>query len=240
MWQVATKSKLDATVQQFEETDTRANRLSEQVTSLESQVADLGSKLEATVQQFEEADTRANRLSEQVTSLESQVAEIQDTMNEETSQKLAAQSTLRHAEETVKLTQDQLSAEEEQRRAMEQKVNTLTTQAWSKGYEESKKNVMRDLEVLQVRSEQLLVVNDQLNKFKTKLQSQTVDMKKKLESAAGLVNGYEESKKNMQREIGVLQMRSEQLLAENGKVNNFNKKLLSEVINVGVPDQSYV
>ena len=80
------------------------------------------------MQQFEEADTRANRLSEQVTSLESQVAEIQDTMNEETLQKLAAQSTLRHAEETVKLTQDQLSAEEEQRRAMEQKVNTLTTQ----------------------------------------------------------------------------------------------------------------
>ena len=65
-------------------------------------------------------------------------------------------------------------------------------------------------------------------------------MKKKLESAAGLVNGYEESKKNMQREIGVLQMRSEQLLAENGKVNNFYKKLLSEVRNVGVPDQSYV
>ena len=80
------------------------------------------------MQQFEEADTRANRLSEQVTSLESHVAEIQDTMNEETLQKLAAQSTLRHAEETVKLTQDQLSAEEEQRRAMEQKVNTLTTQ----------------------------------------------------------------------------------------------------------------
>ena len=41
-----------------------------------------------------------------------------------------------------------------------------------KGYEESKKNVVRDIEVLQVRSEQLLVVNDQLNKFKTKLQSQ--------------------------------------------------------------------
>ena len=80
------------------------------------------------MQQFEEADTRANMLNKQVTSLESQVADIQDTMNEETRQKLAAQSKLRHAEEKVELMQDQLEDEEEQRKAMEQKVNTLTTQ----------------------------------------------------------------------------------------------------------------
>ena len=80
------------------------------------------------MQQFEEADARGNLLSEQVTSLESQVAAIQDTMNEETRQKLSAQSTLRHAEEKVKLTQDHLKAEEEQRRAMDQKINILTTE----------------------------------------------------------------------------------------------------------------
>ncbi|KAI0234758.1 hypothetical protein LSAT2_014911 [Lamellibrachia satsuma] len=232
------ESKLEATVQQFEEADTRANMLSEQVTSLESQVADLGSKLEATVQQFEEADARGNLLSEQVTSLESQVAAIQDTMNEETRQKLSAQSTLRHAEEKVKLTQDHLKAEEEQRRAMDQKINILTTEmddmkkkmesaaSLIKGYEEAKKKIQRDLEVMQLRS----VENDKLNKSKTKLQSELVDMKKKLESAAGLVKGYEESKKNVVRDIEVLQMRSEQLLAENDKLNKFKKKAQSEIV----------
>ena len=54
-------------------------------------------------------------------------------------------------------------------------------------------------------------------------------MKKKLESAAGLVKGYEESKKNVVRDIEVLQMRSEQLLAENDKLNKFKKKAQSEV-----------
>ena len=81
-----------------------------------------------TVQQFEEADTRAAALSKQVTSLESQVADIQDSMNEETRQKLGAQSKLRAAEEKLELMQDQLEDEEEQRKAMEQKVNTLTVQ----------------------------------------------------------------------------------------------------------------
>ena len=56
-----------------------------------------------------------------------------------------------------------------------------------------------------------------------------VDMKTKLESAAGLMKGFEESEKKMQRDIEVLQMRSEQLLAENGQLNTVNKKLLSEV-----------
>ena len=85
-------------------------------------------ELESTVQQFEESDTRSNMLSKQLTALESQVADTQDTLNEETRQKLAAQSKLRHAEEKVEAMQDQLEDEEEQRVAMEGKVNTLTAQ----------------------------------------------------------------------------------------------------------------
>ena len=65
-----------------------------------------------------------------------------------------------------------------------------------------------------------------------------VDMKTKLESAAGLIKGFEESKKKMQRDLEVLQMRSEQLLAENNKVNTFNKKLLSKVRSLVVPPTS--
>jgi len=55
------------------------------------------------------------------------------------------------------------------------------------------------------------------------------DMKKKLESEAGLVEGYEETKKKNQREIEALQLRIEQLLAENDKLNKSKKKLQSEV-----------
>ena len=59
-------------------------------------------------------------------------------------------------------------------------------------------------------------------------------MKKQLEGAAGLVKEYEESKKNTQREIEILQMRSEQMLAEKNKLNKFTTKLQSEVRNVMV------
>ena len=55
------------------------------------------------------------------------------------------------------------------------------------------------------------------------------DMKKKLESEVGLVEGYEEAKKRMAREIEALQMRIEQLLAENDKLGKSKKKLQSEV-----------
>ena len=40
---------------------------------------------------------------------------------------------------------------------------------------------------------------------------------------------YDESKKKMQKEIEILQMHSEQLLAENNKLNTFNGKLQSQV-----------
>lgn len=55
------------------------------------------------------------------------------------------------------------------------------------------------------------------------------DMKKKLENEAGVIEGYEESRKKNQREIEALQMRIEQLLAENDKLNKSKKKLQSEV-----------
>ena len=58
---------------------------------------------------------------------------------------------------------------------------------------------------------------------------QMSDMKKKLESEVGLVEGYEESKKKMSREVEALQMRIEQLLAENDKLGKSKKKLQSEV-----------
>ncbi|KAI0236785.1 hypothetical protein LSAT2_012684 [Lamellibrachia satsuma] len=53
-----------------------------------------------------------------------------------------------------------------------------------------------------------------------------IDMKK---SAAIMFKEYDESKKKMQKEIEILQMHSEQLLAENNKLNTFNGKLQSQV-----------
>ena len=56
-----------------------------------------------------------------------------------------------------------------------------------------------------------------------------VNMGKTLESAEGLVGGYEELKKKMQSEIEVLQLRSEQLLAENDQLDKVKMKLQTEV-----------
>ncbi|KAI0222027.1 hypothetical protein LSAT2_026716 [Lamellibrachia satsuma] len=162
--------------------------------------------------QFEEADARANLLSEQVTSLESQVADSQDTMNEETRQKVAAHSMLMHAEEKMKLMQDQLQAEEEQRKAMEQKVDALTTQMVDMGktlesaeglvggYEELKKKMQNEIEVLQLRSEQLLAENDQLDKVKMKLQSEVEDSNVEIETLHQLLGELEKLDHNLDEE----------------------------------------
>ena len=56
-----------------------------------------------------------------------------------------------------------------------------------------------------------------------------VDIKKKTESAASLIKGYEEAKKKIQRDLEVMQLRSEQLLVENDKLNKSKTKLQSEV-----------
>ena len=51
------------------------------------------------------------------------------------------------------------------------------------------------------------------------------DMKKKMESAASLIKGYEEAKKKIQRDLEVMQLRS----VENDKLNKSKTKLQSEV-----------
>ena len=98
-------------------------------------------------------------------SLEGQAADSQEILQEETRQKLAAQSRVRQLEEAMEAAQDQLEEEEEARRALENKITHLnaSVQEYKKrldddnsamdSLEEVKKKLLRDLEAAQTRVE---------------------------------------------------------------------------------------
>ena len=90
-------------------------------------VVSLQAELESVNAAFEEADSKVTILSKQCGALEGQLADSQEILQEETRQKLSAQSRVRQLEEAMEAAQDQLEEEEEARKALENKIAHLNS-----------------------------------------------------------------------------------------------------------------
>jgi chromosome segregation ATPase len=86
------------------------------------------SELETAQSQFEKADSRAATLGKQTATLEAQLTEAQESLQDETRQKLAAQTRQRQAEDQASTLHEQMEEEEQGRKQVEAKVIALNTQ----------------------------------------------------------------------------------------------------------------
>ena len=84
--------------------------------------------MESSHQQLQQSNVKANSLAKSGNLLEQHLAELQESLQEETKQKLAALSKVRQAEEEAAGIRDELEEEEQAKKALEIKINTLNLQ----------------------------------------------------------------------------------------------------------------
>ena len=134
-------------------------------------------------------------------------------MNEETRQKLSAQTKFKHAEEKCEILQDQLEEKDYLRRTLEQKVAASQSQLIElkkkmdvlvndgEGNDDIRKKLQREIDILNQKIEQLMAENDKISKSKKKLQSEVEDLSVEIDTLRSSMVSLEKKQKKYDQNL---------------------------------------
>ena len=134
-------------------------------------------------------------------------------MNEETRQKLSAQTKFKHAEEKCEILQDQLEEKDYMFRTLEQKAANSQSQlielkkkmeilvSEGEGSDDIRKKLQREIDALHLRIEQLMADNDKVNKSKKKLQAEVEDLSVEIDTLRSSMISLEKKQKKYDQNL---------------------------------------
>ncbi|XP_051899202.1 myosin-9-like isoform X1 [Pristis pectinata] len=216
------RKKLESMLQELQVKTTDGDRTR---TELNEKISKLQSELDNVTTLMNQAESKVIKLTKDHSTVESHLQDTQELLQEETRQKLAFGTKLRHTEEENNRLHEQLEEEEEAKRNLEKQISVLQTQlAESKKRqddgcaslelaEEGKKKLQKDMELLTQRYEEKASAYDKLEKTKNRLQQELDDVVVGLDHQRQIVSNLEKKQKKF-----------DQLLAEEKNISLKNSE----------------
>ncbi|XP_074598828.1 myosin heavy chain 10 [Brevipalpus obovatus] len=198
------RKQLEAQLQdmttKFADTERIRNELAEKAAKLQGE-------LDNNNGQMEELERRLIQANRNHQALEAQLSETQDLLHEETKQKLSLSTKLRQLESEKEVLAEQIEEEEEKRKVLEKKINEVTaafvdykkrneedTDLFAQS-EETKKKLMKEVEILQNKLVETIGNADKFEKSKKKLQQEVEDLNVELENQRSKVSDLEKKQR---------------------------------------------
>ncbi|XP_059809759.1 myosin-9-like isoform X1 [Hypanus sabinus] len=211
------RKKLESVLQELQVKNTDVDRTR---TELSEKVCKLQNELENVSALMNQAESKVIKLTKDHSTVESHLQDTQELLQEETRQKLAFGTKLRHLEDENSRLHEQLEEEEEAKKNLEKQISVLQIQltdskkrqddglASLEYAEEAKKKLHKDMELLTQRFEEKASAYDKLEKTKNRLQQELDDVVVGLDHQRQIVSNLEKKQKKF-----------DQLLAEEKNIS---------------------
>uniref|UniRef100_A0A8C4R2B5 Myosin, heavy chain 11a, smooth muscle n=1 Tax=Eptatretus burgeri TaxID=7764 RepID=A0A8C4R2B5_EPTBU len=214
------RKKLETSLQEVQAKYTESERIK---TELGEKNHSLGAEVENLTSLLNESEAKCSKLAKDLTAVHAQLQDAQDNLQEETRQKLHFSQKLRQLDDEKNSLQEQLDEEEDARRGVEKQLSSSQSQlietkkkledslASLELFEDSKKKLSKEAEMLNQQLEEKSTAYEKLEKTKNRLQQELDDVLVNLDNQRQVVSTLEKKQKKF-----------DQLLAEEKNISARN------------------
>merc|ERR1719208_143408 len=182
-------------------------------------------EMESMAGQLREAELKASQTSKSSEVLDNQLADMTQTLEEETRQKLAANSKLRALEQEKDHSIASSQLQDARKKAEEESENVARL-------EENRKKMLKDLEELQHRNDELQMTNEKLEKSKKKVSAELDDANIELDTHRSKVMELEKKQRNFDKILAEEKLNSERISTERDNAERDAREKETKLLNL--------